>query len=64
MDKYIRIKKAPVRSVMSDKELAEIIRRDREERPMEFEDSCSTGVNDVSHFAKIPSVTQVIAKWL
>lgn len=63
MEKSKKIRKAPVRSVMSDQELAEIIRRDREERPMEFEDSCVTSASPSVRFARIPAVTEVIAKW-
>lgn len=64
MEKSKTMRKIPVRSVMSDQELAEIIRRDRAERPSEFEDSKTHAGSDGMRFAKIPAVTEVIAKWL
>lgn len=63
MEKSKRIRKVPVRSHMSDQELAELIRRDRQERPAEFEET-SSGVSNSIRFSKIPAVTEVIAKWL
>lgn len=58
------VRKAPVRSTMSDHELASIIRRDRESRPSEF--------STVSHFSSsrgtrhfgVSSAVSVIEKWL
>ncbi len=49
---------------MSDLELAALIKRDREERPQEFQDAPSSGGSSVARFHRIPAVTEVIAKWL
>lgn len=64
MDKSNELKNRYARSMMSDQELADIIKHDRQERPMEFENSCSAGSSEGVRFTNVPAVTSVIAKWL
>lgn len=64
MEKSNRIRKIPIRSTMSDEELAAIIRRDRQERPQEFEQHVPSSGHAVTRFERIPYVCEVIAKWL
>ncbi len=64
MEKSSKFRKTSVRSRMTDQELAALIRRDREERPQEFQDAPSSGGSSVARFHRIPAVTEVIEKWL
>lgn len=63
MEKECVSKKSPTRTRISDKELAEKIRRDRAERPSEFV-SASYGSTDSTSSYYMSSVNEVIAKWL
>lgn len=64
MESSNKSRKIPVRSTMSDEELAEIIRRDRKERPQEFERCYPLPDSYNTHFDSIPAVCEVVAKWL
>ncbi len=64
MNKDSNFRKTHVRSVMSDQELAALIRHDREERPQEFQEATASGGSAVARFHRVPAVAEVIAKWL
>lgn len=63
MEKTSIDRKAPNRSRISDRELAEKIRRERSERPTEFVYSSCASSNPKKTFCT-SSAVEVIAKWL
>lgn len=57
-------KKVPVRSSISDEELAAIIRCERDEHPTEFEEAQTTHPQKSMRYYSGSSANEVIAKWL
>lgn len=62
MKKILVERKAPNRSKITDKELAEKIRKERSERPDEFITACASSSPKKSYC--MSSAAEVIAKWL
>ncbi len=63
-NKSYLIRKVPERSVMSDEELATLIRKQREKYPEEFETIECVSDSEPAPYKCSSSVNNVISKWL